>query len=261
MNVFSRALLRTGGVLALVCVLGLSLTNGSAFAQKKVDERYSIVVINGKEVIRDSVDKVYISSPVLADGTQLTLQNYKNILEESDFIQEKVEREKANAPISRQDESPTQDYSPSAIYQYYSYDEDLGWQATGSKVQVSAWVDCPSGTTACTIQSTNQKTISHSFSTNVESGWKETIRVGATYQFQYQLATSTSYTLPIEPGKTGYMSFRPWINYTRGYVTTSTYRDGWFVSESKSGMVFANGPDKLSSGEANGIYAIEYPYN
>lgn len=260
MNLFSRVLLRTGGVLALVCVLGLSVTNGGAFAQNKVDERYSIVTVDGKEVIRDSVDKVYISSPVLSDGTQLTLQNYKNILEESDLVKEKIEKEKAIASKSGTEDPLTKDFSATSLIMIPSYDEDLGWQATGTKVQVSAWVQCPAGTTACTIQSTNQKTISHSFSTNVESGWKEYIRIGASYQFQYQLATSTSYTLPIDPGKTGYMSFRPWINYTRGVVTVNYYTNGWYSGSTTSGMVYANGPDKLSNGEANGIYAVEYPY-
>ncbi len=238
----------------------MGLSTQSMSAQGTMDstatERYSIINVDGIEVIRDSFEKVYISSPVESDGKQLSLLEYKEILEQSDKLSEQL------ISIDEQSLVQSEQYNAAAVVLIGlpSYEENLGWRATGSKVQVSAWINCPSGGSDCSIASTTQKTFTHEFSANVESGWKDYIRLGASYTWSSQTSTSTTYTLPVKAGKTAYMSFRPWINYTRGYVTTTWYSNGWYAGTTTSDMVFGNGPDMLSNGEANGIYALEYPY-
>ncbi|WP_068774114.1 hypothetical protein [Paenibacillus sp. FJAT-26967] len=257
-SIISKALIFT--LLSTLCLFGNSSNFASASSNSDPldNQRYLIEFIDGEEVINDTKQRLYISSPITADGTSLPLQEYLEILEYSDQMLNQVQD---HTPIEEKlIEKDNSLATPMSTYNIISYVSDLDWKSTGPKEVVSASVQCPVGGGSCQIQSTSQRTYQESFSVGVEGGWKEYIRGHFGFSWGNSTSSQLAYQLPIPEGKTGYMAFRPWIQYTRGNIVTKWYTYGTLISTSTSNMVFANAAEKLPNDFANGIYSIEFPY-
>ncbi|MFX3639863.1 MAG: hypothetical protein ACE3L7_14605 [Candidatus Pristimantibacillus sp.] len=236
-----------------------SIFANSGSNSEPLNNRYVIESVNGKEVINDTKERVYISSPVSADGTPVPLQEYLEILEYSEIMEKQVqESQTVTEKFTESDQSLV---APMAIYTLSRYEEDLSWKTTGSKVQVSASVDCPPyADEGCPLTSEIQHTYTESFSANVEGGWKDYIRGAFGFSWGKSITNIATYQLPVEKGRTGYMAFRPWIQYTRGVVITDWYNNGTKFGTDTSAMVYSNAAVKLANGYADGIFSIENLY-
>lgn len=223
-------------------------------------ERFTIVTEDGYQYLKDNQEGVLYSDPVTTDGKSITLEEYKNILEQGTENPEVIEPETSNSGEKKQTEDNSNILRPLSIIEFYTF--NLTTQLRGAdpayKYAVSAGIKCPAGTTPCTITSQWQKTTAEQWSVNVESGWKDYIRIGGSYQFSSQVTNSNAYTLPINPGKIGHMAFTPYMITKYGTITTDSYIDGWYAGSTTSSQVMGKGAEALPSGEANGIYSIVY---
>lgn len=141
-----------------------------------------------------------------------------------------------------------------AYHQEFVYEETYTYDYWGDSFAISAWLSCPSGNTSCTIKSTTGWSSSETFSSNVEGGWKDYIRVGASFSWTDSVTRSTEYTLPIEGGKTGRIRFGPLFNVTYGDYKVYTY--GELTS---SEVVRGYSPASVAgTGEPDGMYYVEY---
>jgi hypothetical protein len=137
---------------------------------------------------------------------------------------------------------------------YYKYKESkssLGLSALS--YAVSNPYSCPTNAKSdCTETVQWSGSRSETFDSSVEIGWKDYIRTSAGFSWNKSLTVSSSYTLPIPPGKTGQLKFAPKYNKTTGYVTkyaVNGYGGSYKISET---LVSATSPQKLYTGELAG---------
>lgn len=249
--------------LSAVAIFTVTSTGAFADSAPKSSERYTIISEDGYQYLQDSVDGIKYAQPVTAEGENITLEEYKSLLEAG--INNQTHLQQNDSSLQNEDVNQTQpnDFTSLAAT-YKTYEFILSNQLRGAdpayKKTVSAAIQCPGGTgsSPCNIQATWQAITSHTYSAGVEAGWKEYIRLTGTYAFGKQIANGTTYTVPIAPGKTGYLTFTPFIIQHHGKIKTTTYINGYYAGEELSPLVWGKGAELLPSGEANGVYALAY---
>ncbi|WP_222860364.1 DUF6060 domain-containing protein [Bacillus timonensis] len=140
-------------------------------------------------------------------------------------------------------------------YLWYQYIESGRTTSIGNRIAVSAWVSCPSGGSNCSITSSTGWSVSASYSAGIStSAAKSAVQGSASFTWNTTASRSTSYTIPIQPGKRGRMMFFPEFNYTYGTLRTWS---GSTILETKS--VNAQSPKKVvGTGDPDGTFFIEY---
>lgn len=234
--------IKTGTLFLTMCIL-LSTVSSIVFSESaEIEDRYRIVIIGEIEALEDTVTGVFSMHPTLADGTEISIEQYKSLLEESELSKETYS-ERINYLNSMGLEI---DVSPQFAIRYY---EQAWGTFFGDPDELSAWYGCPGppNTLSCELTAQFTQTYTESWDVGVEAGWKSIIKGSASYSWASSASTGLTYKSPIPPGYAGKIIFKPLIAYTAGTIETDiqTY------------YARGEGPLALSSGEADGIYTVD----
>lgn len=237
---------------------GAFLNTGAAHADDPNSDEIASTSYAQYPASQDGSVPVTFKDPQNGDEmTPFTFNNDGSIhyLTEQEYLdsQSNVETESDTPYSDSTQESGTDSLSdqkdvPEAIS--YSYKETSTTNYTGKPRRVTAW-------------STGPGTVTHSISYNssidtyfsVEgSAEQSAVKSGASISLQSGKAVSNSYDLKIKSGHTGAMFFYPSMRKTTGTLTGKSETYGYTTRK----KVTARGPVLLDSGEADGIYKIDY---
>lgn len=163
------------------------------------DELYSFTTKDGEPALYDHANKVYVVKAWTADGKEISLSEYKSIIEGSN----KLNTQNMTTLTPGNNQKTNKQVEKINALNYINmnyYEENLKWAATGSPQKVSPSVDCPSWQPVpCPVQVTDSVQSSESFSTNVDAGDKNYIRVntGFTWQSTSQSQVGVTYQIPL----------------------------------------------------------------
>ncbi|MFE6800061.1 hypothetical protein, partial [Paenibacillus chitinolyticus] len=244
-------------------LLGLSLTlvifssSVNTTLAAKTDEKYTFAKKDGKEALYDNANKVFIVDAWTADGKKLSLTEYKIILENSERARNDASLNFSNSELNQSRKNIINTINPLNILVMNYYENDLSWAATGTPEKVTPSVDCPSWQpAACQVQVQYAIQTTESFSVNVDAGDKNYIRGNAGFSWSTSSQSQVGATYQIPQGDRGYITFAPWINYTRGYIHYAYSDQTGYHYLGKSDMKFANAPKKLPNGFTDGVFSV-----
>ncbi|MCP3772729.1 hypothetical protein NLX71_05265 [Paenibacillus sp. MZ04-78.2] len=220
------------------------------------DELYSFTTKDGEPALYDHANKAYVVKAWTADGKEISLSEYKSIIEGSN----KLNTQNAITLAPSENQKTNQQVEKINALNYINmnyYEKDLTWAATATPQKVSPSVDCPSWQPApCPVQVTDSVQSSESFSTGVDAGDKNYIRVNAGFTWQETSQSQVGVTYQIPLGQRGYVTFAPYFNHTRGYIHYAYSDQSGYHYLGKSKMKFAQSPKVLSNGLADGVYSV-----
>ncbi|WP_033163919.1 hypothetical protein [Clostridium sp. KNHs205] len=98
---------------------------------------------------------------------------------------------------------------------------------------------------------------SFNYGANLTGEIKKVIKAGATFSWVTSSSSNTSFnlTFQVPAGKTGYVMFQPYLNYTYGNVREVVVAGGMIISDTKI-LANATCPKVLSNGFTDGIFAL-----
>ncbi|WP_340031145.1 hypothetical protein NSQ20_25560 [Paenibacillus sp. FSL K6-1122] len=230
-----------------LCMFFTMSSGGAALAsptQHTIEDRYILSEYNGEEAVFDTLEESYYVAPVDATGAKVEIEEYKDSLNISDQLSKGASPESLNIIVN--ESSNQQNFAAKATKRYV---QDLKWQSTHLPIEISAWLECPTGAGPCSIEANSSITRTEEFSAGVTAGFKEIIASSVSFTWAKSASSSITMKLPVKPGVIAKMTFAPTRNYTRGQIW-----DGLHSSE----MLYANCPAVLANGVHDGVYALKY---
>jgi hypothetical protein len=241
---------------ALVClsvVVAPSTGLAGTSASPAGEELFTFVTQGDKQVLFDKKNKVYVYEAFTADGKEISLTEYKNIMEKSDKLN------KSKGQVSKSYDAVT-NLGIGTEYYYLDmsyYEEDLAWAATASPRKATPTVQCSQySPEPCKIKVENAMSDSESFSIGVDAGDEKYIRAGASFTWETSSTSVVGTEMAIPIGKSGYITWAPYFNHTRGYVHYAYSDQLGYHYLGKSEMLYAQSPRTLYNGHTDGIWAL-----
>lgn len=177
----------------------------------------------------------------LSESEVYQLSNNLDTVDDTDFVDLDL--------IESSDKPTTRDYRE--WYEFVPYGPPT--KSIGPVKKVSA--DFVAGNGGGSITKNFTVTSSESFSVNVSSSIKKSaIQAGCGFTWISTASASTSYTVNLLPGESGYMSFQPYYNKVQGDLKLYSNWDGYITSEYANGLSVM----KTDDGEPDGLYKFIY---
>ncbi|MBX4152324.1 hypothetical protein [Paenibacillus lautus] len=211
-------------------------------------ENYILVDKDGKPAIYNKTDDTFIVEAFNLDGSEVSLEEYRNLLNDS------LDYSKKNILAGS---SPFQDQSvtPLSYINMDFYTESNNYNSLGTPLKMTPDIDCKYSATHCTINKADGKTTTESYSSNVTGGDKNYIKMGAYFTWSTSATVTYSYGWSIPKGEIGYLQFTPRYKVSVGTITYAGIFNGVYERLGTKD-VWGQSPIKLSSGEADGIWGI-----
>ncbi|PJN88403.1 hypothetical protein [Bacillus sp. mrc49] len=203
----------------------------------------------------DTNEKIYEAFKTDADGNlvQIDLDEYKQLMTSNDDIETNEElelKENIDSKIKITPRSPL-------TYETFRYSGEKGKSVVnGSRRKVTPDIKGPGS-----ITYGESVTVNNSFTGSYSASFESKVKSSASFSWQKSLTSLSKFstTFPVSKGKTGYVSFTPYMNKTWGTGYKETRNTAGIVISTKSlGTQTGFSPKKTSSGKADGLYALIY---
>lgn len=148
--------------------------------------------------------------------------------------------------------------SPNEVWKY-RYKQTSISHPYGSGVKVSPSV--AGGSSGATISYGYNELIGAIYSGQASSNVsvRDALTIGVNFTWNHSATTNTTFgvSFKVDPGKTGYIEFKPKVTYTKG----DSYRDvyngaGVKIRTDNLGKAEGKSPKKLNNGFADGVFAL-----
>lgn len=225
-------------------------SNNVSYADSTIDnsKNYSLVEKDGKTAIYNKLENNFIVEAYNTDGTEVNLEEYKDLLNES---LNQPQANKFEGFSSPQNQSIT---SLNDVAMNY-YTESRNYNSLGSPLKMTPDINCKNSGDNCPITKVESKTTSESFGSNVTGGDKNYIKLNASFTWTTSATVTFTYGWTIPKGKTGYLQFTPRNKVSTGTITYAGVFGGIYqVIGTKD--VWGQTPVKLPTGEADGVWEI-----
>ncbi|MBJ6362344.1 hypothetical protein ACFOQM_13700 [Paenibacillus sp. GCM10012307] len=227
----------------------------SAQEQVSGDFGLRIVYKDGEKVLVDDKENLTYIQAFLADGTPITLEEYKVELEKGRLFQSQ------NEPDFRfeKNNSKSREINPLNAVDMSYFTKTDSWSELMTPQKASATVDCRNSAQACPISSSTSITSTETWTAGLTAGDKSYVKASAGFQWASSSSSQLNYTLYVPNTKKGYLTFAPRYNFVKGDITyiTCVPVTGCQTYGNKNG-VWGGSPAKLSSGHADGVFALAY---
>ncbi|EFM09448.1 hypothetical protein PaecuDRAFT_3495 [Paenibacillus curdlanolyticus YK9] len=242
---------------SLSLLVVLSLNTGFTSAKDGKHARYEITKKNGVELLHDSVANVDYTQAFMSDGTPISLESYKEILENSNSNNLPT-IEDGNQAIAPADSNIG--IQPMSMTSVYFYTETQHWSAVQTPRIASDIVDCRNSAQNCAITANLGITSTESWSANITAqAEKSAIKGSSSFSYTWSTAETSQigYTLYVAKGKKGHLTFAPIYDFSKGDLVIGYYADivGYVPVETKNGIWGAT-PEKFSVGNQHFTYGV-----
>ncbi|MBG9791103.1 hypothetical protein ABD76_00565 [Paenibacillus dendritiformis] len=242
-RIFPKSLL-----LVISSLLLFSVHNSTSYAVAP-SEDYKIQYIDGQKVLYDNTNGITYVKAVKLDGTEVSLEEYKLVLEDS-------KRLRTSRLSSKTLElNPHNDIVPLDVVSTIKYKETSKWTELMNPRRATPTTDCRNSASACTIKLEQGISTSEEFSINVTTLEMPIISSNASFSWTTSATSSktTGTDLAVPKGKKGYLTWAPKYNFTKGdlkhYVTlpggdfrlVKEKKGEWGASPATTAMGFADG--------------------
>ncbi|MBG9736663.1 hypothetical protein [Paenibacillus alvei] len=253
----------TSLILLLVCSLFVS----AAFANPSIaptesaqvsndDYGLKITYENGEKVLIDQKENVRYYEAFKADGTPVPLEKYMENLKKARILSEQISSE--NNPYNNSDNEEI--VTPLNVVDMSSYSEKQKWTELMTPRRASANINCTGSGQHCPISKGETLTSTVTWGAGLTAGDKSYIKANTSFSWSESSSSNLTYTLYVKVNRTGYLTFAPRYNFTKGDISyMACYPVTGCKNMGSKKDVWAGVPATIGEdGHTNGEFAIAY---
>ncbi|MCY9517672.1 DUF6060 domain-containing protein [Paenibacillus apiarius] len=215
-----------------------------------------IIYENGEKVLVDEKDNVKYYEAFKADGTPVPLEKYMDNLKKARILAAQIFSE--SSLYNNNDDKEI--ITPLNVVDMSSYSEKQKWSELMTPRRASANLNCTGSAQPCPISKGETITSTVTWSAGLTAGDKSYIKANTSFSWSESSSSSLTYTLYVKVNRTGYLTFAPRYNFTKGDITyMGCYPVTGCQTMGTKKDVWAGSPAVIgSNGHADGEFAIAY---
>ncbi|MCM3338492.1 hypothetical protein M3650_07565 [Paenibacillus sp. MER TA 81-3] len=214
-----------------------------------------IIYENGEKVLIDEKDNVKYYEAFKADGTPVPLEKYMESLKKGRILAAQISS-KSNLYKNTDAEELV---NPLNVVDMSYYSEKQKWSELMTPRKASADLNCTGSALPCPISKGETITSTENWGAGLTAGDKSYIKANASFQWSTSSASNLTYTLYVKIGRTGYLTFAPRYNFTKGNITyMGCYPVTGCQTMGTKTDVWGASPAKVAGDHADGEFAIAY---
>lgn len=243
-------------VISLFLALALMLSSAyTAYAMEPYSEWSIEYNLDGSSYLRNKTTGEIVLKAFRLDNDGHVIEiSFQEYIQEINSLPQVIETTAITAIEEKNGDINSPKRGPSAVS--YGFTESYNYRTLGTPKKVTSDVAGPGH-----IDYGESTTISASYGgdLSINSSIENAIQMGASFSWEVSLQSSAQFTVgyDIPAGRTGYIEFTPYLRVSVGTLTRKIISSTGIVTSSKDYNVWGKSPIKLSSGFADGLYALK----